>query len=193
MIKKIILLLAIVGPFIAYFFYRRLIRLNKKKHPIKILTLISAMLIVVSLGSLRFYDNYSPDLTKPNISLKPFDVISIQLNSLQRNNIPFKDAGIEQVWEFAHPNNRKITGPLEKFKELIYSQNYKMLIEHENSEITILSESSNKSVYKVFILSNDKKKYSYIWQVEKVSQKGDLKNCWMTTSVSGPEYLGEVI
>ncbi len=193
MIKKIILLLAIVGPFIAYFFYRRLIRLNKKKYPIKILTLISAILIVVSLGSLRFYDNYSPDLTKPNISLKPFDVISIQLNSLQRNNIPFKDAGIEQVWEFAHPNNKKITGPLEKFKEMIYSQNYKMLIEHENSEITILSESSNKSVYKVFILSNDKKKYSYIWQVEKVSQKGDLKNCWMTTSVSGPEYLGEVI
>ena len=126
-------------------------------------------------------------------TLKPFDVISIQLNSLQRNNIPFKDAGIEQVWEFTHPNNKKITGPLEKFKEMIYSQNYKMLIEHENSEITILNENSNKSIYKVFILSSDKKKYSYIWQIEKVSQEGGLKNCWMTTIVSGPKYLGEVI
>ena len=193
MIKKIILLLAIAGPFITYFFYTRLMRLNKKNYPIKILSLISAMLIIVSLGSLRFYDNYSPDLTKPNISLAPFDVISIQLNSLQRNNIPFKDAGIEQVWLFAHPNNKKLTGPLEKFKKMIYSQSYKMLIGHENSEITILSENSNRSVYKVFILSSDKKKYSYIWQVEKVSQEGNLKNCWMTTSVSGPEYLGEVI
>ncbi len=193
MTKKIILLLSIVGPFIAYFFYARFMNLSKKKHLIKILVLISAILVVVSLGSLRFYDNYSPNLTKPNISLKAFDVISIQLNSLQRNNIPFKDAGIEQVWEFTHPNNKKITGPLEKFKEMIYSQNYKMLIEHENSEITILSENSNKSVYKVFILSSDKKKYSYIWQIEKVNQEGDLKNCWMTTSVSGPEYLGEVI
>ena len=193
MTKKIILLLAIVGPFIAYFFYTRLVRLNKKKYPIKALSLISVILIVVSLGSLRFYNNYSPDLVKPNISLKPFDVLVIQLNSLQRNNIPFNDAGIEQVWEFAHPNNKKITGPLEKFKEMIYSQNYKMLIEHENSEITILSENLNKSVYKVFILSNDKKKYSYIWQVEKVNQEGDLKNCWMTASVSAPEYLGEVI
>ena len=53
-------------------------------------------------------------LTKPNISLKPIDVISIQLNSLQRNNIPFKDAGIEQVWEFAHPNNKRVTGPFRK-------------------------------------------------------------------------------
>ena len=193
MIKKIILLLAIVGPFIAYFFYRRLIRLNKKKYPIKILTLISAILIVVSLGSLRFYDNFSPNLTKPNISLKPFDVVSIQLNSLQRNNIPFKDAGIEQVWKFAHPNNKIITGPLEKFKKMIYSKSYQMLIEHENSEITILSEDENISVYKVYILSSDKKKYSYIWQIEKVQTEGNLKNCWMTTSVSAPEFLGEVI
>ena len=193
MTKKIILLLAIVGPFIAYFFYTRLMRLNKKKYPIKILSLISVILIVVSLGSLRFYDNYSPNLTKPNTSLTPFDIISIQLNSLQRNNIPFKDAGIEQVWEFAHPNNKKITGPLEKFKKMIYSEGYKMLIDHENSEITILSEDLNRSIYKVFILSSDKKKYSYIWQIEKVETEGNLKNCWMTISVSGPEYLGEVI
>ena len=193
MTKKIIFLLAIVGPFIAYFLYARFMNLSKKKYPIKILGLISAILIFVSLGSLRFYDNYSPNLTKPNISLKPFEVISIQLDSLQRNNIPFKDAGIEQVWEFAHPNNKKITGPLKKFKEMIYSENYKMLIEHENSEITILNEKSNISVYKVFILSSDKKKYSYVWQLEKVNQEGNFKNCWMTTSVSAPEYLGEVI
>ena len=44
---------------------------------------------------------------------------------------------------------------------MIYSKNYEMLINHEESEITILSENSNTSVYKVYILSNDKKKYSY--------------------------------
>ena len=193
MTKKIILLLAIAGPFIVYFFYTRLTRLNKKKYPIKILLLISAILIIISLGYLRFYDNYSPNLTKPNTSLKPFDVVSIQLNSLQRNNIPFKDAGIEQVWEFAHPDNKQITGPLENFKKMIYSKSYQMLIEHENSEITVLSENSNRSVYKVYILSSDKKKYSYIWQVEKVMKEGDFLNCWMTISVSNPEFLGEVI
>jgi hypothetical protein len=145
------------------------------------------------LGSLRFFENYSPTQTKPNISLKPFEVISIQLNSLQRNNIPFKDAGIEQVWEFAHPNNKSVTGPLEKFKKMIYGKNYKMLIEHENSEIEILSEDKNRSVYKVYVLSSDKKKYYYIWQVEKVTTDGELKNCWMTTNVSPPKFLGEVI
>ena len=193
MTKKIILLLAIAAPFVSYFFYTQIMGLNKKKFPVKILTLISAILIVISLGSLRFYNNYSPELTKPNILLKPFDVISIQLNALQRNNIPFKDAGIEQVWAFAHPSNKRITGPLEKFKKMIYSESYKMLIEHQNSEITILSEEEERSAYKVDILSNDKKKYSYIWQIEKVQTEGDLKNCWMTTSVSAPEFLGEII
>ena len=193
MTKKLLLLLSLLSPFIIYFFYTKLIKINKKKYPLKLLSIISVILIIISLGSLRFYDNYSPTLTKPNVSLKPFDVIAIQLDSLQRNNIPFKDAGIEQVWEFAHPSNKKITGPLEKFKKMIYSKSYQMLIEHENSEITVLSENANKSIYKVYILSNDKKKYSYIWQIEKVKIDGDLKNCWMTTSVSGPEFLGEVI
>jgi len=193
MIKKIILLLTIVGPFIAYFFYTRIMKLYKKKYPIKILAVISAILIVVSLGSLRLFENYSPTLIKPNISLKPFDVISVQLNSLQRNNIPFKDAGIEQVWKFAHPDNKRITGPLEKFKRMIYSKSYQMLIEHQNSEIVILNEDKNRLVYKVYILSSDKKRYSYIWQIEKVLTEGDLKNCWMTTSVSSPKFLGDVI
>ena len=193
MTKKIIFLLAIVGPFIAYFLYARFMNLSKKKYPIKILGLISAILIFVSLGSLRFYDNYSPTLTKPNISLKPIDVISIQLNSLQRNNIPFKDAGIEQVWKFAHPNNKRVTGPLEKFKKMIYSKSYQMLIKHENSKITILSEDENRLIYKIYILTSDKKRYSYIWQIEKVEIEGDLKDCWMTTSVSPPDFLGEVI
>ena len=193
MLKKIILLLSITSPFIIYFFYTKLIKINKNKYPLKLLSLASVVLIIISLGSLRFYDNYSPILTKPNISLKPFDVIAIQLNALQRNNIPFKDAGIEQVWKFAHPNNKKITGPLEKFKTLIYSKSYRMLIEHENSEISILSEDTNRSVYKVYILSSDKKKYSYIWEVQKVQTEGDLKNCWMTNNVSSPEFLGEII
>ena len=28
----------------------------------------------------------------------------------------FKDSGIEQTWNFAHPNNKKVTGPLPNFK-----------------------------------------------------------------------------
>ena len=133
------------------------------------------------------------DLIKPNSNIKPYDVLMIQLNSLKNNNTPYKDAGIEQTWEFAHPVNKAVTGPLEKFKKMIYSDSYKILISHENNETTILKETSNKFVFKVFVLSKDKKKYYYIWQIEKVEQEGKFKNCWMTTNVSNPIYLGETI
>ena len=135
----------------------------------------------------------SANLIKPNTSLQPFDVLMIQLNSLKNNNTPYKDAGIEQTWEFAHPNNKAMTGPLDKFKKMIYSESYKILISHQSAEITILKETENISVYKVTVLTKNKKKYYYIWQVEKVLSEGKLKNCWMTSSVSSPKYLGEVI
>ena len=135
----------------------------------------------------------SADLIKPNSTLKPIEVLKIQLNSLKNNHMPYKDAGIEQTWEFAHPNNKKATGPLEKFKKMIYSKNYQILIGHENYEIIVLNKSENIHVYKVNILSKTKKKYYYIWQIEKVVKDGNLKNCWMTTGVSNPEFLGDII
>ena len=133
------------------------------------------------------------DLIKPNSNFKPLDVLTIQLNSLKNNNNPYKDAGIEQTWEFAHPINKASTGPLERFRQMIYSDSYIILISHQNNKIIILEESVNKFVYKVYVLSKDKKKYYYIWQIEKVTQEGNLKNCWMTTGVSDPIYLGEII
>ena len=140
-----------------------------------------------------FINTSNADLIKPNSNLKAFDVLMIQLNSLKNNNNPYKDAGIEQTWEFAHPINKAATGPLERFKQMIYSDSYKILISHENNKTIILKETSNKFVYKVYVLSKDKKKYYYIWQIEKVEQEGELKNCWMTTAVSDPIYLGDTI
>ena len=140
-----------------------------------------------------FINTSNADLIKPNSNLKAFEVLMIQLNSLKNNNKPYKDAGIEQTWEFAHPNNKLMTGPLDKYKKMIYSESYKILISHQSAEITILKETENISVYKVTILTKNKKKYYYIWQVEKVLSEGKLKNCWMTSSVSSPKYLGEVI
>ena len=133
------------------------------------------------------------DLINPSSKLNPYEVLMIQLNSLKNNNNPYEDAGIEQTWKFAHPTNKAATGPLNKFKEMIYSDNYKILIDHENTQIINIKETNNKFIFKVYVLSKDKKKYYYVWQIEKVLVEGDFKNCWMTTSVSNPEFLGDVI
>ncbi len=51
------------------------------------------------------------DLIKPNNNIEPYQVVKVQLESLQNNNLPSIDSGIEQTWEFAHPSNKKNTGP----------------------------------------------------------------------------------
>ena len=61
MIKKIILLLAIVGPFGLYFFYSWLLKLEKKKIPIVKLSIASIILLVIALGVLRFYGGFDPN------------------------------------------------------------------------------------------------------------------------------------
>ena len=61
MIKKIILLLAIVGPFGLYFFYSWLKKLEKKKIPVVKLSIASLILLVIALGFLRFYGDFDPN------------------------------------------------------------------------------------------------------------------------------------
>ena len=61
MIKKIILLLAIVGPFGLYFFYSWLLKLEKKKIPIVKLSIASIILLLIALGYLRLYGGFDPN------------------------------------------------------------------------------------------------------------------------------------
>ena len=74
------------------------------------------------------------ELLKPSSILLPEEVISIQLKALQKNNIPYKNAGIIQTWEFAHPLNRKYTGPLKNFVSMMYSSNYSIMLNHLKHE-----------------------------------------------------------
>ena len=61
MIKKIILLVAILGPFGLYFLYSWLLKLEKKKIPIIKLSIASIILLIAALGFLRFYEDFDPN------------------------------------------------------------------------------------------------------------------------------------
>ena len=133
------------------------------------------------------------DLIKPNIEIEPKKVVKIQLSALMKNDNPYKDSGIIQTWEFAHPNNQNITGPLEKFKNMIKTDSYSMLINHSNHEILEVYMSSKIATFEVTVLDDEKKYYKFKWQVEKYDREGQLKNCWLTTAVSQPIPLGSSI
>ena len=133
------------------------------------------------------------ELIKPKSSIVPSDVVKIQLTALQKNDLDYKDSGIEQTWNFAHPNNKKVTGPLNNFKRMIKGDSYQMMINHLSHTITQLGSSDIWAQFEVVILDKDKIYHKFNWQVEKYTQDGVLKDCWLTTMVSNPIALGSSI
>ena len=133
------------------------------------------------------------DLINPSSSIKPKEVIQIQLTGLMKNDDPKMDMGIEQTWEFAHPQNQKYTGPLENFKKMLKGDSYSMLINHLDHEVVEVYNNDKLATFEVTVLDKDKKYYKFKWQVEKYLGEGPLNNCWLTTAVSQPVSTGSSI
>ena len=133
------------------------------------------------------------DLLKPNNKIEPSEVVKIQLIGLQKNDLDYMDSGIEQTWNFAHPNNKKVTGPLDNFKRMIKGDAYQMMINHLSHTITQLGIDNNWAQFEVVILDKNKIYHKFNWQVEKYTLEGVLKDCWLTTMVSSPIPLGSSI
>ena len=156
---------------------------------LKRLPIIFKALIIFSI----LLSSSTAEILKPNSNIKPSEVVKIQLNGLQKNDLDFKDSGIEQTWNFAHPNNKKVTGPLPNFKRMIKGDTYQMMLDHLSHTITELGSSDNWAQFEVIILDKDKIYHKFNWQVEKYLLEGSLKDCWLTTMVSNPIPLGSSI
>ena len=133
------------------------------------------------------------ELQIPNNTILPAEVIKIQLIGLMNNDEKFNDSGIEQTWNFAHPENKKNTGPLPNFKMMIKSRSYQMLLNHLSHSITNVGSSDKWAQFEVIILDKEKIYHKFNWQVEKYTKEGPLKDCWLTTMVSSPISLGSSI
>ena len=152
------------------------------------------LIIFKSIILFFFFISFShAELLNPNSTISPKEVIKIQLNGLQQNDLEYKDSGIEQTWKFAHPENKKNTGPLPNFKQMIKGKSYQMLINHVSHTITEVGSGDKWAQFEVIILDKEKIYHKFNWQVEKYTMEGPLKDCWLTTMVSSPISLGSSI
>ena len=137
-----------------------------------------------------FDNSVYAELAQPNKKLDPYDVVKIQLEALKNNTKD--DNGIKQTWLFAHPDNKKVTGPYERFRIMIYGQQYIFLLNHSSHKINLITNSPNKFIYRIEILSDKKQLLFYEWHVQKGSEE-KCKNCWFTSAVSIPVDQGNTI
>ena len=149
-------------------------------------SLVAVALLVMAAAS------WAADLLRPDPALSPEEVVAIQLDALQTNDMPETDVGIAQTWAFAHPDNKRVTGPLPRFAQMIKGPLYQILLGHRSHEIKEVMATDTQVVFAVTVTSQTGKVVGYRWTVAKVAG-GEHAGAWMTTSVSPPLPIGEAI
>ena len=149
------------------------------------LTLIFCILLVLNFVKISLAE------VRPNDKFSPLEVVDIQLTSLQSNSNDNK--GIYQCWLFAHPENKKYTGPIRKFVSMIRSTPYDVLLESLFFETKLISKNQTEAKVEVFLDGKNKNRYKILWILSKSNISEECTNCWMTIGVSQPQNLGPII
>ena len=147
--------------------------------------------IITLLTVMTIYIKKATSDVLPNDLFSSIEVVELQMSSLQTNT-KNNNSGIYQCWLFAHPENKKYTGPFNNFKRMISDTSYKILLNSNKFKVKLLKENKNNATYSVNVDAYDNKRYNLTWVLEKASISQDCKNCWMTTSVTQPQFIGQL-
>tara|TARA_B110001452_G_C14910471_1_gene318253 strand:- start:43 stop:501 length:459 start_codon:yes stop_codon:yes gene_type:complete len=148
-------------------------------------------LLILTLSLFVFNNNKALSNVLPNDIFSAIEVIELQMTSLQTNS-ETKNAGIYQCWLFAHPENKKYTGPFSNFKRMIANTSYKILLNSIKFKTKLISKTDKIVKYSVVIDAFDNKRYKLDWVLEKAKLNKDCENCWMTTAVTQPQFIGQL-
>ncbi|MCE2516640.1 MAG: DUF4864 domain-containing protein [Alphaproteobacteria bacterium] len=155
------------------------------RNPLKIGLLMAIMAVFSVVETVP-----ADDMHRPNPSISAAEVVAIQLDALMRNDSPDADDGIRQTWAFAHPDNRKVTGPLGRFIEMMKTPAYEPLLNHRRHTITEQNRAREWVQFKVLMEDRGGRVLAFAWVVKKV-KSGEYKDCWMTSAVSAPVLAGQ--
>ena len=137
-------------------------------------------------------------LVTPNPLIAPAEVVAIQMTSLKHNDLDEPDFGIRQTWAFAHPQNRRLTGPLPRFATMLKGPAFSPLLNHrahqiKPAETNPAGQHASGAAWRKFdvLVETAQGDILYLsWVVQQVVD-GPLQDCWMTVGVSAPQLVGK--
>jgi len=118
----------------------------------------------------------------PDPGLAPDDVVGIVLRALQHNDDPVTDHGIAITFAFTSPENHDVTGPLERFRALVKSPAYRLMIGHSRAERGPVSVNADHARERVAITAANGDRAVYVFLLSR-QELGSHKGCWMADGV----------
>ena len=119
---------------------------------------------------------------EPSPKLTPRDVVEAQLAALRSNDEPEADAGIRTAFRFASPENKRTTGPVERFIEMVKNPLYAPLLNHRTAHLSETTEKDDLARIKVTLIAADGEEAAFVWILARVRAQG-CDGCWMTSTV----------
>ncbi len=120
--------------------------------------------------------------TEPDPSLAPQDVVSIQIEALGNNDAPYKDRGLEVTFNFASPSNKRMTGPLARFKVMVRGPTYGPMIDHRGAKFENLVVENDSARIDVVLKSKDGVYLGYRFFLSR-QHGNEYEGSWMTDAV----------
>ena len=154
-----------------------------------VMSLCGAMMIAMPVTAKAANAANAVDPVTPDPSIAAVEVVAIQLKALQFNDNPMENFGILQTWQFAHPRNRAMTGPLPRFAAMLQSMPYGTLLNHNSHKISPTLDTDSVKQFDVLMETQKGRVLLFQWTVEKVTS-GEFADCWMTVGVTAPSPAG---
>jgi len=121
----------------------------------------------------------------PSSSLKPVDVVRLQLDALQNDDLLPENLGIRMAYRFASPNNKAAIGTHEDFKVLIrHNPAYQPMIGFERAELGTITYSVFGEQFRQRVWLHHAGRatavYCYVLSKQTIAP---LIGCWMVDAV----------
>lgn len=141
------------------------------------LTLVSSG---CTLNAFERAEEQAEALPTPTPELAPDQVVRIQLEALQHNDRT--NQGIAAAFNFASPDNKKVTGPLPRFIKMLKSPPYQSMLNHKSVEYGDIKITGDTATQRVVLTGSNGQVTIYIFILSRQTEE-PCKECWMTDSV----------
>ncbi len=121
-------------------------------------------------------------------SLNSEEVLNVIFESYKNfSNNP--EEAVDVIWGFAHEDNKEITGPKERFAQMLVSEPYDSIVDLKEYSYEVTYENETNVHYEVKVLAKTNNYFVITWVFEKADCPGLDEQCWLTIAVTAPEYI----
>ena len=94
---------------------------------------------------------------------------------------------IDIIWNYAHEDNREVTGPKERFSMMLTSEPYDSIVDLKDYSYEVIFESDENIHYEIKVLAKNNNYFVITWVFEKTLC--EEQPCWKTIGVSQPKFF----